>query len=140
MAVGAPPAPIEATSSPYARRPGLAGQPSNAALEMIQRILTTPRPGGLGQQLTQQPITYGSGIAGVASKAEADSIIIYNERTRYNEWEFIYDLRKDRSAIGPVGLTGAPPGGLLASPQSGSSSGTLFTPTAPASGRGGRGR
>jgi len=140
MAVGPPPAPTETTSSPYTRRPGLAGQPSNAALEMIQRILTTPRPGGLGQPVTQQPITYGTGIAGVASKAEADSIIIYNERTRYNEWEFIYDLRKDRSAIGPVGLTGAPAGNLLTPPQSGSSSGTLFTPTAPASGRGGRGR
>jgi len=37
----------------------------------------------------------GGGIAGVASKARADSIKVYKDRTKYNEWEFIYDPRED---------------------------------------------
>ncbi len=62
----------------------------------------------------------GGGIAGVASKYEADSIKIYNERQKYNEWEFIYDYTKDKrrmaaggaqmGAGGPLSpqVTGAP--------------------------------
>lgn len=115
---------------------------SNPALEMIRKILTTPRPGGLGQAQPQQTFTFGAGIAGVASKAEADSIIIYNDRSRYNEWEFIYDLRKDRTMVGPLGPGGAPAGKML-EPSAGSSSTITpmspMTPTLP-TGQGGRGR
>src|SRR5438034_3766535 len=65
---------------------------SNQAADMIRNLLTRPRPfpgtttpgAGGGQQI-------GGGIAGVASTAERDSIKIYNERDKYNEWEFIYD-------------------------------------------------
>jgi hypothetical protein len=59
---------------------------------MIRNMLTQPtqRP-GLGG--TQNII--GAGIAGVASKLEAEGIKSYNDRTKYNEWEFIYDPRKD---------------------------------------------
>jgi type II secretory pathway pseudopilin PulG len=82
------------------------GQPnpgtSNAAANLINGILTNPRPGGqpgnpapgVGQQL-------GGGIAGVASTAEADAIMVYNERSKYNEWEFIFDLSKQRGLINP---------------------------------------
>jgi len=78
------------------------GQP-NPALQMIQNIISNPRPGGLagtgarqgagvgGQQL-------GGGIAGVASKKDAESIRVYNERTNYKEWEFIYDQSKEQQA------------------------------------------
>ena len=122
-------------SSPYSQtaQPPAGGGAANPALEMIRKLLTTPRPGGLGQSQGQQPFTYGAGIAGVASKAEADSIILYNDRSRYNEWEFIYDLRKDRTMIGPAAITGAQPGTLL-QPAQGSPS------TIPATGQGGRGR
>jgi hypothetical protein len=68
-------------------------------LEMINRILTTPRsntmqaPGAPGLQI-------GGGIAGFASMLEAPSIKIYNERQKYNEWEFIYDMKKDKRLLG----------------------------------------
>ena len=77
------------------------GQPNpgtpNAAADLINGILTNARPGGqpaanpapTGQQL-------GGGVAGVASTAEAPAIMVYNERSNYNEWEFIFDLSKQR--------------------------------------------
>jgi hypothetical protein len=124
----------------YAAQPGReqapASGPSNPALEMIRKILTTPRPGGLGQTQTGEALTFGTGIAGVASKAEGDSIITYNERTRYDEWEFIYDLRKDRTMVAPVGPTGSPPGLLLRTPQGSST----LAPYPPPPGPGRRGR
>jgi type II secretory pathway pseudopilin PulG len=80
----------------------------------------------------------GAGIAGVASKVEAEGIKIYKEHSKYNEWEFIYDPRQELVGLlgpqaqpgGPVvdqtGLSGAPgfsqqPG---ASPQGTTQSGT----------------
>jgi hypothetical protein len=86
------------------------GQPnpdtSNAAANLINGILTNPRPGGqpgnpapAGQPIGGQAI--GGGIAGVASTAEADAIMVYNERTKYNEWEFIFDLTKQRGLMNP---------------------------------------
>ena len=87
-------------SNPTSPQPGVqAGQP-NPALQMIQNIISNPRPGGLagvrgggvgGQQL-------GGGVAGVASKKDAESIRIYNDRTNYKEWEFIYDMAKDQQS------------------------------------------
>jgi hypothetical protein len=108
---------------------------------MIRKILTTPRPGGLGEAQVQQTFSFGAGIAGVASKAEAPSIIIYNERDRYNEWEFIYDMRKDRMMVGPAGTIGGQPGMMLQPPPG--SSTTMTPPQSPAPppvGPGGRGR
>jgi len=130
------------SSSPYSQmaQPPTGSGPSNPALEMIRKILTTPRPGGLGQAQGQQPFTYGAGIAGVASKAEADSIMVYNERTRYNEWEFIYDLRKDRTMVGPMGPGGAPAGTLLQPPAGPGTGASPSLPTSPSPGAGGRGR
>lgn len=92
------------------------GQPnpatSNAAANLINGILTNPRQGGPPAQAGNpgnpapagQPIggqAMGGGIAGVASTAEADAIMIYNERTKYNEWEFIFDLSKQRGLVNP---------------------------------------
>jgi hypothetical protein len=34
---------------------------------------------------------------------EADSIKIYNERQKYNEWEFVYDMKKDKRLMGAAG-------------------------------------
>lgn len=39
--------------------------------------------------------SFGTGIAGVASKSEKKSIKLYNGRQQYNEWEFVYDFRRD---------------------------------------------
>jgi type II secretory pathway pseudopilin PulG len=76
--------------------PGVPGGTSNQAVDMIQRILTTPRqaPPGVGQGA---PAGIAGGIAGVASKREGEGIKIYKERTLYKEWEFLYDMREDKS-------------------------------------------
>jgi len=99
-------------------RPGTPGGTNpNPAIEMIQRILTTPRPGGLGQTSAQEGLTIGGGIAGVATTMEAEGIKVYNERTKYNEWEFIYDFRKDRTMMGAMGLAPGSAGAVSQSPQ-----------------------
>jgi hypothetical protein len=81
------------------------GQPAvpNQGLEMINKILTTPRsqmnmavPGASGLQI-------GGGIAGVASVFEGPSIKVYNEREKYQEWEFVYDMKKDKRLLGAAG-------------------------------------
>jgi hypothetical protein len=88
--------------------PGQPGQ-SNPALQMIQQIISNPRPqgqsgfqsGGVGgQQL-------GGGIAGVASKKDAEGIRVYKERTNYKEWEFLYDPKEEaKNQAGKQGIPG----------------------------------
>ena len=149
------------------------GGPSAGATSIINQILTSPRPGGInGVQgisaaqagLTQtgaapgaafgtttagtsqpQQQVIGAGLAGVASKREQEGIKSYNERTKYNEWEFVYDLTKDpkfgrggaaggtggQGAAGRGGTTGASPsstGQTTANPSGGST----MPPGAPA--------
>jgi hypothetical protein len=57
----------------------------------------------------QQGNVIGAGIAGVASKKESDSIKSVNDHTKYNEWEFVYDISKDptRQGQGAMGAAGA---------------------------------
>ncbi len=104
--------------------------PSGNAANLINSILTTPRPGGLngGGQVVNaqgQPVNggtspagtpnagpqqqvIGAGLAGVASKREEDAIKTYNSKTAYNEWEFVYDVTKDpKFARGAAGGSGA---------------------------------
>jgi hypothetical protein len=62
------------------------GTPSNAALTAIDNALFRP---------TQAPASAGPtgspGIAGVASNFKGPSIKSYRERTKYQEWEFVYE-------------------------------------------------
>ncbi len=67
--------------------------------------------------------TIGGGIAGVASKLEAQGIKVYNERTKYNEWEFVYDPRKDMTNPMMAGPQ------LGVQPQPGNSPQTGFQPS-----------
>jgi len=117
---------------PYSTQPGVAGAPApgylpfpqpgltpspsepaqNPAVQLIRELLTKPRPGGLAGVQAQQAVApsgtlMGGGIAGVASTAEAESIMVYNDRTKYNEWEFVYDFRKDPLKMGQLGLPAA---------------------------------
>ena len=82
---------------------------ANPALQAIQQGLTNPKQTGAAGQSGQNTNTQGQGaptagagipggLAGVASKLEADSIKIYNERQKYNEWEFVYDTTKKKGA------------------------------------------
>ena len=86
--------------------PGTPGA-NTAAANMINNLLTQPRPGGMP---TAMPgATIGGGIAGVASKYEAEGIMVINERTAINEWEYIFDQSKYRAPPNPVsGTVGTP--------------------------------
>jgi len=100
-------------------------QQPNPAAALIQRLLTTPHPQGIGAVQQQGPIQQaGTGIAGVASKLEADSIKVYSDRSKYNEWEFVYDPRTDRMFARQAGSQQG-----TATPTQQTQQGT--TPTAP---------
>lgn len=91
-------------NAPSGSTPAPTAPTANPALEMIQKLLTTPRPGGLPGSSASPVQTVGGGIAGFASKYEGDSIKVYNGRARYNEWEFIYDIKEDlQKAAAAVG-------------------------------------
>jgi hypothetical protein len=126
--------------NPFQQNPGqLPGQPvqggvgnglgqqggavPNQAVNLIQQILTTPRqppPSVAG-------LSGGNvgGIVGVASNAEGKGIHVINDHSKYKEWEFIYDIKNDKQALGgavlPQQQLPATPG--LASPT------TSFTPS-----------
>ena len=97
-------------SPPASQSPGNpAGQVTGSgAAEMINRLLTSPRPGGVaGRTGTQPPVAstpvFERGIAGVASTSEEFGVKVYGGKEFYNEWEFVYDYRKDADAKGNVG-------------------------------------
>ncbi len=86
-------------------------------------------PSGIGQGFTignqnganglngSQPNALGAGgIAGVASKQAGKGIKVYNERSKYKEWEFVFDPRKDlvtnKAALGQQN-----PGGIGVNPS-----------------------
>lgn len=82
------------------------GQPNSAAVSPAGPGLA-PVPGLIANQLRNPPgsntlgggaMTIGGGIAGVASKMEATGIMVYNDRKKFNEWEFVYDPRKELAA------------------------------------------
>jgi hypothetical protein len=62
-----------------------------------------------------------TGIAGVASNADGEGIHVINDHNKYKEWEFVYDLKKDKSALGA---------GLIQQPGVGGLPGTPNTPGA----------
>lgn len=108
-------------------RQGVGTQASN----IIQRLLTTPRPGGLrGLQQSNsalsrnQPAAFQEGIAGVASKAEDHGVRVYRGKENYNEWEFVYDYRKEKG-LGGGAVGGMGGGGLAAGQPGANASGTL---------------
>jgi len=138
--------PTGGSGQTYPAQPGSNGMPqglgqqgtttggqSNAAADMIRNILTTPRPGGMpaGNVGGQ---TFGGGIAGVASKAEGEGVKVYNDRTLYQEWEFVFDPAKQKQIPNPnsLGTIGTPAGnmGSQPSPQQGAPgmSGTTSRP------------
>ena len=50
----------------------------------------------------------GTGIAGVGLPAEykGEGIMLIKERSKYREWEFIYDPKEDKNIVGPAGTPG----------------------------------
>jgi hypothetical protein len=80
--------PNAAGAQPSAAIPGGPGGvvPGNAALTAIDNTLFRPT-----QALASAGPTGSPGIAGVATKFEGPSIKSYRERTKYQEWEFVYE-------------------------------------------------
>jgi hypothetical protein len=104
---------------------------------MIRNILTTPRPGGMPMNNPGSQIV-GAGIAGVATTAEGEGVKVYNERTLYQEWEFIFDPAKQKQIPNPnaTGLGGTPAGQIGQPGQPGQQPGTSGTsPMNPQMGR-----
>lgn len=75
---------------------GMPTQTQNPGVNLINTLLTTPRqpPPGIFNNSSQSQFGAG-GIAGVASKYEGKGIKVYNERAKYEEWEFVFDMRND---------------------------------------------
>lgn len=75
-------------------------------------------PSGQGYIATPQSGSAGAvgGIVGVASKSKDASLRVYNGRTHYNEWQFIYVPQTTPTA------PGAAPGGPGGQPQRGGQS------------------
>jgi hypothetical protein len=106
----------------------------SAAAKMIGDLLTTPRPGGMPQG-NPGAQTIGGGIAGVATTAEGEGVKVYNDRTLYQEWEFIFDPSKQKIIPNPnaAGAGGTPANRMNQGTQS---PGTGFgTQTGPQPGR-----
>jgi hypothetical protein len=101
--------------------PGAGLGPNSPANLMLQQMLTTPRPQGFPGNATNQGTVVGGGMAGVASKMDADGLMVYNDRTNYKEWEFVYDPTKDRPRMDPRSM--------LVGNQMGSQSGNTASPT-----------
>jgi hypothetical protein len=95
--------PPPAAPAPQAN-PGLPGSPAsntsgNAALNAIDNALFRPN------QAPATGPTGSPGIAGVASKFKGPSIKAYKERTKYQEWEFVYEPAANAPNAGPPGAT-----------------------------------
>jgi type II secretory pathway pseudopilin PulG len=85
--------------------PGAPATANNAALNLIGQLLTTPRqpPVGIG---APQNNALSGGIAGVASTHAGPSIKVYKERSKYEEWEFVYTPPAGAAAGGQGGVGG----------------------------------
>jgi hypothetical protein len=80
---------------------------------------SSPQAGGGRQGSTPTPFGAPSagtigGISGVASKSKEKSIRIYNGRTHYNEWAFVYVQQQQAPGAGAGGT--ATPGGRGTNP------------------------
>jgi hypothetical protein len=83
--------------------PGNGNGQAQTAAGLIQGLLTTPRqpPSSIAGGFTTGNT---GGIAGVASTAEGKGIHIVNDHTKYKEWEFVYDIKKDKTVVGAQGV------------------------------------
>ncbi len=75
----------------------------------------SPGGAGIGTSLGQpigsplETTTIGGSIAGVGSKIDKPSLIVYKKGTKYKQWEFIFNpLEQQASAAGGGGAVGVP--------------------------------
>ena len=81
---------------------GQPGQTTGAGgpAQMINNLLTQPRPGGMPQGVGGGAMVMG-GLAGVASTYKGHAIRRYNEQDEYQKWEFFYDTTSDYGSKTP---------------------------------------
>jgi hypothetical protein len=111
--------------------------PGNNAVNLINQILTQPRQPPPGIATPQQNNSIGAGIAGVASTYTGPSVKSYKARTKFNEWEFVFQ-NQQQAATPPAatqpGQTGTTPTNTPTNNTFGNSFGTDGQTTAPATG------
>ena len=78
------------------------------------------------------PGTNAGGVIGVASKSKEESLRIYNGRTHYNEWQFMFVQQTQAPGAGAPGRGGPGRGGP---PQRGNVPGGPFAPQGSTTGR-----
>jgi type II secretory pathway pseudopilin PulG len=100
--------------------PGTTGRGQTPSPAPGSRPQTSPTPAAGGRQ-GSTPTPFGTpsagavgGISGVASKSKDKSIRIYNGRTHYNEWTFVYVQQQQAPGAGAGGAT--TPGGRGVNP------------------------
>jgi hypothetical protein len=76
---------------------GNPGQTTGGAspAQMINNLLTSPRPGGAPQGVGGAVGMVVGGLAGVASTYKGHGIRHYNDQEEYQKWEFFYDAGKE---------------------------------------------
>jgi type II secretory pathway pseudopilin PulG len=119
LPVGAAPGGAGAAASQPGGRGGPASTTSPAGRGLTPSIPGTGAPQGPGARGTATPFGAPSagtigGISGVASKSKEQSIRIYNGRTHYNEWTFVYVQPQQAPGAGAPGA--ATPGGRGTTP------------------------
>jgi hypothetical protein len=82
----------------------------SSAGNLINQLLTQPRQ----QSATAVGAAGANGIAGIASKAEMEGIMLYKDRSAYDEWEFVFDAT--RTAVAGLGA-GMGNGPMAGNPQ-----------------------
>lgn len=114
---GTPPVINGQQGMPQGFQPGTGAPPTyggqNPALNMINAGLRAPSQGPQSAFNNNNMSGGGTFIAGVATKYKGPSIKIYKDHQKYQEWEFVYDLKND-PVMNPQMQTGAggnaPPG------------------------------
>jgi len=126
IAVPTSPTPGGQTGTGRAAAPGAATTPATSRGGLSQPVSSFGRsnqPGG-GAAVGFGG-TVAGGIVGVQSKSKAQSIRIYNGRTHYNEWQFVYIPQAAQPGVRgqPPGVPGQPgvrqPGPQRGDPQRG---------------------
>jgi type II secretory pathway pseudopilin PulG len=83
---------------PVSQRPGQSATLSTPAQQTLQSGFGSTGAGQMG------------GVIGVTSKSKDESIKVYNGRTRYNEWAFVYIQTAQRPVQPGVQMPGGQPG------------------------------